>query len=85
MASNKAREERIKAVVAALPAEEGTKESGRSETIDDLENEMVALGDLVAREFAAQKPARHTNRSDASPACPRCGGTGVLVGRRSRE
>ncbi len=85
MARSKAREERIKAVVAALLAAEAEEESGRPETIDDIENEMVALGDLVAREFAAQKLAQHTSRSAASPKCPQCGGTGVLVGRRSRE
>ncbi len=57
MARNKAREERIKAVVAALLAAEAEEESGRSEPIDDIENEMVSIGDLVAREFRAHKLA----------------------------
>lgn len=83
MAIDKARVERIKAVTDAWWA--ATDESGHFETIDDIEDEMVSIGDLVTRESGAEKLAADTSRSDASAECRRRGGTGALVGRRTRE
>jgi DNA-directed RNA polymerase subunit RPC12/RpoP len=86
MARNKAVEERVKALVAELLAEEAEQElEGRCENISDIEDAMVRIGDLVAREFGMQKLAQHTSQAAAYPQCPDCGHEGVLVGERSRD
>ena len=69
-----ARQARVQAVVAemlALELAEGGDDS--HENINDIEDGMVAIGDAVAREFAAQKLARRLPQSVPPPPCPRCG------------
>ena len=56
MARNKTMEERVKALVAELLAEEG-RSGGEPENINDIEDAMVRIGDMVAREFGMQKLA----------------------------
>jgi hypothetical protein len=86
MARNKAIEERVKALVAELLAEEEAEElGGRPENINDIEDAMVRIGDMVAREFGMQKLAQHTSQVAAHPQCPHCGHEGVPVGERSRD
>lgn len=80
------REQRIKALVTALLAEEEAEGQGvRRETIDDIENAMIRIGDAVAREVGVQKLARHTGEASGPCSCPRCGHAGVYVQHRSRE
>jgi hypothetical protein len=89
MAKRIAKEEkqaRIKALVAALLAEE--EAAGwevRGETIDDIENAMIRIGDAVAREVGVQKLARHTGDAGGPCRCPRCGQAGVYLKRRERQ
>ena len=52
MARNKAIEERVKSLVAEMLAEE--EGAGQLENINDIEDAMVRIGDLVAREFGVQ-------------------------------
>lgn len=69
-----ARQARVQAVVAemlAMELAEGGDDS--QENINDIENGMVAFGDAMAREFAAQKLARRIPQSVPPPPCPRCG------------
>ena len=72
MVKNKASEERIQALVAELIAEEAKQEfqvfEGQSENINDIENAMVRIGDMVAREFGMQKLARLTPPNGGAPA-----------------
>lgn len=86
MASRKAIEERVKEVVAAVLAMEAEEDGAawEEETIDDIEDAMVRIGDLVAREVGVQKLARHTER-EKDERCPCCGRVGDCVARRSRE
>ncbi len=61
MAKNIAKEERIKALVAELLADEEAEGfDAQNENINDIEDAMVRIGDLVAREVGVQKLARHT-------------------------
>jgi len=86
MASNKAVEERIKALVAEVLAEE--KSAGledRQENINDIEDAMVRIGDMVAREFGFQKLAEHTGPEPEHPPCPKCGCAGVKRGKHARQ
>lgn len=87
MAKNKAIvEERVKALVAEILAEEESFGlEGRRENIDDIEDEMVRIGDMVAREFGTQKLARHTSNACENPQCPHCGSLGELVGEETRK
>jgi hypothetical protein len=71
MARNKPFEERVKALVAELLAEE--KETGQYKNIDDIEDGMVRIGDLVAREFGVRALAARTNEVTKDPRCPDCG------------
>lgn len=84
--NNREREERIRTVVAAMLAEEAAldRAAGR-ETIDDIENEMVRIGDLVAREVGLQKLARHTDPGCQEANCPKCGHAGEHLGEQTRE
>lgn len=52
MARNKAIEERVKTLVAEMLAEEEAE--GQLDNINDIEDAMVRIGDLVAREFGVQ-------------------------------
>lgn len=87
MANNKAVvEERVKALVAQILAEEESLgvEGGR-ENIEDIEDEMVRIGDMVAREFGTRRLARHTSRVCENPQCPDCGSPGKIVQEQTRE
>jgi len=86
MASNKAVEDRIKELVAEVLAEE--KRAGledRQENINDIEDAMVRIGDLVAREFGMQKLAEHTGPEPEHPPCRKCGCAGVKQGKHARQ
>jgi hypothetical protein len=87
MARNKAIvAERVKALVAEILAEEESVGlEGRPENINDIEDEMVRIGDLVAREFGTQKLARHTSKVCKDPPCPHCGSLGEHAGEQTRE
>lgn len=90
MASKKVVEERVRELVAAVLADEAEEgREGQRETIDDIENGMVRIGNLVAREFGLQKLAWHTAHAAADAEeekrCPGCGHAGDRVGERSRE
>lgn len=86
MASKKSLEERIKETVAAVLAAEAEADGDawEHETIDDIEDAMVRIGDLVAREVGVQKFARHTEQVK-DDRCPRCGRAGDRVADRDRE
>lgn len=84
MASNKEREERIKALVTAMLAEEAAI-YGRLENINDIENSMVRIGDQVAREVGLQMLARHAGRLPADARCPECGHAGEHLGEQTRD
>jgi hypothetical protein len=86
MARNKAGEERVKALVALLLADEEFEDrGGRRENINDIEDTMVRIGDLVAREVGRQKLARHTDEAPEHPPCPDCGHAAQRVGERRRD
>jgi hypothetical protein len=86
MASGKAIEERVKALVAELLAEEVAEGfPGKSENINDIEEGMVRIGDMVAREFGLQKLATHMSRPPEAPACPHCSQAGEHAGERTRQ
>ena len=79
-------EERVKSVVAEiLAAEEAEGVDWRRESIDDIENAMVRIGDQVAREIGVQKLARHTSDLPAVVPCPNCGRKADLRGNQSRD
>ena len=84
--NNPEREARIRALAAAMLAEEETWDgaAGR-ETIDDIENAMVRIGDLVAREVGIQKLARQVAPECPEAHCPQCGHAGEHVGTETRE
>lgn len=83
MASNKSIQERIQELVAEVLAEENSGD--RPENINDIEEAMIRIGDLVAREFGVQKLAVHTQEVEPHPPCPDCGQAGEHVGKRVRE
>lgn len=81
-----AKKERIKALVAELLAEEEADDVDMErETIDDIEDTMLRIGDWVAREVGVQKLARHTGQACERPPCPRCGQAGVYLKQHARE
>jgi hypothetical protein len=82
--SKEEREAGIKALVAAMLAEEEGLDV-EHETIDDIENAMIRIGDAVAREVGVQKLARHTGEVSGPRVCPHCGQAGVYLKRRERE
>lgn len=86
MAFKKLSEDRVKEVVAAVLAMEAEEDGGawENETIDDIENEMVRIGDLVAREVGVQKLARHTQKVK-DDRCPHCGRSCDRVADRERN
>jgi DNA-directed RNA polymerase subunit RPC12/RpoP len=80
------KQERIKALVAALLAEEAAEGlDAPHETIDDIEGTMIRIGDAVAREVGVQKLARHTGEASGPCPCPHCGHVGVYLKRHSRQ
>lgn len=83
MARNKAIEERVKTLVAELLAEE--KEDGQPKNINDIEDAMVRIGDMVAREFGMQALAAHTSQVPSDPQCPKCGHAGEHLGEQTRD
>jgi uncharacterized metal-binding protein YceD (DUF177 family) len=86
MARNKAIEERVKALVAELLAyEEAEGLNAEDENINDIEDGMVRIGDMVAREFGLQKLATHMSRPPHDPQCPDCGHAGEHQGERTRN
>ncbi|MFM7071873.1 MAG: hypothetical protein ACKO38_08795 [Planctomycetota bacterium] len=86
MARKKALEERVKTLVAEILAEEEAAGLGSPrENINDIEDAMVRIGDMVAREFGLQKLARHTSHAPEDPPCPSCGHAGEHQGERTRE
>jgi transposase len=86
MATNKAIEERVKALVAELLADEESEGlNAKDENINDIEEGMVRIGDMVAREFGRRKLATHMSRPSEDPQCPRCGHAGEHQGERTRN
>lgn len=86
MVKNKAIGDRVKALVAEILAEEEALSlDGDPKTINDIEDEMVRIGDLVAREFGTQRLARHTRRPCENWRCPDCGSLGEHLGEQTRE
>jgi hypothetical protein len=86
MASKKRIEDRIKTLVAEVLAEEAAEDSGvRRETINDIEDAMIRIGDQVAREFGIQKLAHYTDPQAEHPPCPDCGHVGEHVGEQARR
>ena len=74
-------QKQVEAVVAQLLAEQAEREG---ETIDDIENGGVEIGDLVARAIVAEKLRRRMQNPPEHPTCPHCGRPGVNVGPRDR-
>jgi Zn finger protein HypA/HybF involved in hydrogenase expression len=86
MATNKGIEERVKALVAAVLADEAEEGlDAKRENINDIEEQMVRIGDMVAREFGLQKLATHMSRPPGQPPCPDCGRAGEHQGERTRQ
>jgi len=86
MAKNHAREERIKTLVAEILAEEEALAlDGGLENINDIEDDMVRIGDMVAREIGTRRLARHTSQVCEHPQCPRCGSAGEHLGEQTRD
>jgi hypothetical protein len=86
MARNKSIEERVKALVAEVLADEEAEGLNTlGENINDIEDGMVRIGDMVAREFGARKLATHMSRPLEDPQCPTCGHAGEHQGERTRN
>lgn len=86
MASNSLIEARVKALVAEVLAEEAAEgRDGRRENINDIEDAMIRVGDMVARELGIEKLARHTGPLSEHPPCPDCGCAGEPVGEHARR
>lgn len=86
MARKKAIEERVRTLVAEMLAEEESLGlEGERVNIDEIEDEMIRIGDMVAREFGMQSLARHTSLGCENPQCPDCGSPGEQVGEHTRE
>ena len=63
MARNKAIEERVQALVAEMLADEEAQGlNAENENINNIEEGMVRIGDMVAREFGQRKLAAHMSR-----------------------
>ena len=86
MATNQAILERVKALVAEVLAEEQAEgRHDQPENMNDIEDAMVRIGDLVAREFGVQKLSQHTSQVPERPPCPTCGCEGRHVGPKARK
>ena len=53
-------------MAALLAEEEAEGLDAPRETIDDIEDTMIRIGDAVAREVGVQKLARHTGEASGS-------------------
>jgi hypothetical protein len=87
MVRTKAMEERVKTLVAEILAEEEAQGlTAEPENINDIEDAMVRIGDLVAREFGRQKLETHLHHHPTKdPPCPDCGQAGEPQGERTRQ
>lgn len=86
MARNKAIEDRVKTLVAELLAdEEADGLDCQHENINDIEDAMVRIGDMVAREFGMQKLVAHASQMPKDPQCPHCGHAGEHLGEQTRD
>jgi hypothetical protein len=86
MASNKTIQERVKALVAEVLADERAQGlCSVGENINDIEEGMVRIADMVAQEFGLQKLADHMSRPPDHPQCPDCGHAGEHQGERTRN
>ena len=86
MARNKAIEDRVKGLVAEVLADEEAQGlNGEHENFNDIEDGMVRIGDIVAREFGLRKLAAHMSRPSKDPPCPDCGHAGEPQGERTRN
>lgn len=86
MAFKKSNEVSVEDVVAAIVAmeAEANGDAWEQENIDDIENEMVRIGNLVAQEIGRRKLARHLAEVK-DERCPTCGHVGDPAGTRDRE
>jgi hypothetical protein len=82
MASQLSIRERLEARVRELLLEEV---AAGEMTIDQIEDGMVELGDMLAREFAKLMLERQVERRPERPPCPHCQEPGEPAGERSRE
>ena len=83
MARNKAIEERVQAVVAEMLADEEAQGlNAENENINDIEEGMVRIGDMVAREFGQRKLAAHMSRPPQDPRCPTAARRGSARGSK---
>lgn len=86
MATKKDRQARVQAFVREiLAAEETAGFDGRGENINDIELGMIEIGNMVAREFGAQKLAAHASEVCEDPRCPRCGSPGKYLKEQTRD
>ena len=83
MARKKLCEEQIRALVAEIVAEE--MKDGQLQNINDIEDAMVRIGDMVAREVGAVALAGHTEKIPESACCPKCGRAGVYQEPETRD
>lgn len=75
-------EERVQSVVAEWFAEQG---ECAGETIDDIEEAGVNVGDMIARALMAEKLVRRLEPPGKPPPCPDCGGASQSAGVRKRS
>ncbi len=81
MAKQLSLEERVQSVIAEWLAEQPER---KGETIDDIEEAGVNIGDMVARAMMAEKLVRHLEPPEEPPPCPDCGGPSQSAGVRKR-
>jgi transposase-like protein len=74
-------QERIERLAAEWVAEQ---EDWDNETIDDIEEAVVDIGDRVARALLAEKLVRRLEPPAEPPPCPDCGGPSEAAGVRKR-
>lgn len=81
MANSRSLEERVRSVIAEWLAEQPQREG---ETIDDIEEAGVNIGDLIARGMMAEKLVGRLEPPEQPPPCPDCGGPSRSAGVRKR-
>lgn len=82
--SEAARKARVESVVAQLVAEELAEQEGLR-TIDDIENQMIAIGDAVAREYGGAVLRHCLQAAPQPPPCPQCGHASEFAGTHRRS